>query len=93
MREISNSNKIHSFLSIFGYFNFRMHCILSNCLTAIVKMCRISCCYLKQINFHKSEGVYLLRMAEAAVCRCSSKYMLLKVSQNSPENTCVGDSF
>ena len=31
--------------------------------------------------------------AEAAVCRCSSKQVLQKISQYSQENASVGDSF
>ena len=32
-------------------------------------------------------------VSEAAVCRCSSKYVFSKISQDSQENTCVGVSF
>ena len=35
----------------------------------------------------------LFRVSEAVVRRCSSKYVFLKISQDSQENICVGVSF
>ena len=37
--------------------------------------------------------VYEIKVSEAAVRRCSSEYVLLKILQYSQENTCVGVSF
>ena len=36
--------------------------------------------------------VFTKQVTEAAVCRCSSRKVLLKISQNSQENTCAGAS-
>ena len=43
--------------------------------------------------FLRRGSIIPLEVSEAAVCRCSSKQMILKIPQYSQENTCVGMSF
>ena len=45
------------------------------------------------LNLSNILGILLIRGTEAAVRRCSSKQVFLKISQYSQENTCVGVSF
>ena len=51
------------------------------------KKIRISITYVHQSQYAKHDIIYY---TEAVVHRCSVKKMLLKISQNSQENTCAG---
>ena len=46
----------------------------------------------RNVSVSKTFHSFLLLAREAAARRCSSKYVLLRVSQYSQENTCVGVS-
>ena len=48
---------------------------------------------LQQGNLHKLHQTFCMASAEVVVLRCSIKKLLLKLTQNLQENTCVGASF